>query len=122
MELKIWTDALAGWLVVTTLAGAQPAPDTILERNCLGCHREQRLPDNLIYRRYLLKYSSADRIEKALTAYLKHPSRQTSIMPAEFFLRFPMREPVTLEDQALRQSVRRYIDYFDVRKRLRLEK
>ncbi len=102
-------------------AAAQPPADPVLERNCLECHREQKLPDNLIYRRYLLKYSSLERIEKALVSYLRHPSEATSIMPAEFFLRFPLREPIELADDALHQSVQKYIQYFDIRKKLRLE-
>jgi len=131
MELNIKHRAskiLAGMLALlatTTIAVSQPASDPasdpILERNCLGCHREQRLPDTLIYRRYLLKYSSTNRIEKALANYLKHPSQSTSIMPAEFFLRFPMREPTQMDDATLHENIRRYLNYFDVRKRLRLE-
>jgi len=114
-------------LLSTFATAAHPSADPAvsvdpqLEHYCLECHREQRLPDNLIYRRYLIKYSSRARIEKALMAYLKHPSEKRSIMPAEFFLRFPMREPIKLEDSVLRENIQRYIDYFDVRKRLRLE-
>jgi len=114
--------AVSLWLMLPVAASARTPADAMLERNCLECHREQKLPDNLIYRRYLLKYSSRQRIEKALVEYLKHPSRKTSIMPVEFFLRFPMREPIKLDDTALHESVRKYIDYFDIRKRLQLEK
>ncbi len=108
------------------LSAQSPAPSAVtvaqLEEKCLACHREQRLPDNLIYRRYLLKYSSPQRIEDALVAYLQHPSRERSIMPSEFFLRFPMKYANDLSPAQLRELVRRYIDYYDVRKRLRLEK
>ena len=101
---------------------SQTPVDPMLEANCLGCHREQKLPDNLIYRRYLLRYSSPERIEKALVTYLRHPDKSHSIMPSEFFLRFPLKDPSKLEDTALRESIRKYVEYFDVRRRLRLEK
>jgi len=100
---------------------SQPPADPLLERNCLACHREQKLPDKLIYHRYLLKYSSPERIEKALTHYLKHPDAGASIMPSELFLRFPKKEPTHLDEKALHESVQRYLNYFDVRKLLRLE-
>jgi len=107
------------------LFGQSPAPSAVttaqLDENCLACHREQRLPDNLIYRRYLLRYSSPQRIEDALVAYLQHPVKERSIMPAEFFLRFPIKYANKLSPQMLRSHVRAYIDHFDVRKRLRLQ-
>ncbi len=111
-------------LIVTlsTLLPAQTPVDPLLEANCLGCHREQKLPDNLIYRRYLLQYSSPERMEKALMTYLRHPDKAHSIMPSEFFLRFPLKYPLKLEDAELRESVQKYVEYFDVRRRLRLEK
>jgi len=95
---------------------------TLLEENCLSAHREQKLPDNLIYRRYLLKYSSSERIESALTAYLKNPRKERSIMPREFFLRFPMKYPLSLDEASLHESIRTYIRRFDVKRRLQLEK
>ena len=107
---------------LSTLLLAQAPVDPVLEANCLGCHREQKLPDNLIYRRYLLRYSSPERIEKALVTYLRHPDKAHSIMPSEFFLRFPLKYPLKLEDAELRESVQKYLEYFDVRRRLRLEK
>jgi len=42
-------------------------------------------------------------------------------MPSEFFLRFPMKEPTRLDEKTLHESVRRYLEHFDVRKLLRLE-
>ena len=107
---------------LSTLLPAQPPVDPVLEANCLGCHREQKLPDNLIYRRYLLRYSSPERIETALIAYLRHPDKSHSIMPSEFFLRFPLKYPLKIEDAVLRESVQKYLEYFDVRRRLQLEK
>ncbi len=74
-----------------------------------------------IYKRYLLKYSTKSRIEEALYDYLKNPRQQNSIMPAPFFLKFPMKEPTKMDEKILRKNIRAYIDYFDPRKRLRLE-
>jgi hypothetical protein len=112
MVLGIW---------MTMLISHAAEPDTMLDENCLACHREQKLPDNLIYRRYLLKYSSPARIENALTVYLKAPSKSRSIMPKEFFLRFPIKYPTDLNDAELKQSIQAYMERFDIKRRLRLE-
>ncbi len=119
LKLRVWI-LMAIWVGFVGMADAGSGRDPVLERDCLGCHREQRLPDNLIDRRYLLRYSSARRMERALVAYLRHPTRQTSIMPSEFFLRFPMKAPSTLGPKTLRDRVRRYLRAFDVRQKLRL--
>jgi len=97
---------------------AQMPTDPVLDKNCLSCHKMQKLPDNLIYRRYLLRYSSPKRIEAALVAYLQHPSQRSSIMPAEFFLRFPIKSRTNLDIDTLRENIRRYIDHYDIRKYL----
>jgi hypothetical protein len=111
-----------GLWMMGNFAAANSAPDAVLERNCLACHEEQKLPDNLIYRRYLIRYSSQENIQKAMTNYLEHPDKNSSIMPAEFFLRFPMKEASGLNRTEMDDSIRRYMDFFDVRKRLRLKK
>ena len=92
-----------------------------LQQTCLACHQKHQIPSGLIYKRYLLKYSTKARIEEAIFTYLKHPGQHTSIMPAPFFLKFPMKEPTTMTDKTLRENIRAYIDYFDPRKRLILE-
>jgi hypothetical protein len=92
-----------------------------LQQDCLLCHQKSQIPSGLIYKRYLLKYSTKSRIEEALYDYLKNPRQHNSIMPAPFFLKFPMKEPTKMDEKILRKNIRVYIDYFDPRKRLRLE-
>jgi hypothetical protein len=93
-----------------------------LENNCLNCHRAQQIPDSLIYRRYLLKYSTDDRIQKVLFAYLKDPKKINSIMPAPFFLKFPMKEKMTLEDEILQKNIVNYVQKYNIKNKLILEK
>ena len=54
--------------------------------------------------------------------YLRHLDKAHLIMPSEFFLRFPLKHPLKLEGAELREGVQKYLEYFDVRRRLRLEK
>ena len=56
-----------------------------LEKECLRCHQNQQIPNKLIYKRYLKKYSTSKRIEKMMLQYLKNPQKEHSIMPPQFF-------------------------------------
>ncbi len=90
----------------------------LLEENCLQCHKKQQIPTGLIYKRYLMKYSTPERISNAIESYLQHPQKKHSIMPPQFFLKFPMKEPTKLSPWMLRESVRAFIKRYDVRRRL----
>ena len=107
------------WGVLIAAVGTH-ADDTVLKKRCLACHIEQKIPSDLIYRRYLMRYSTPDRIEKAMLAYLRSPQRTHSIMPPQFFLKFPMKPPTTLDEERLKEAIRAYISTYDIRKRLRL--
>ena len=98
------------------------AQSNTLEYDCLSCHKAQQIPSNLIYRRYLMKYSTDDRMQKAIFKYLKNPNKATSIMPTQFFLKFPMKKPLSLDDKTLKRDIQNYLKKFDVKKRLILGK
>ena len=89
-----------------------------LQKECLQCHIEQQIPSALIYRRYLMKYSTFERMEKAIFAYIKNPDKKHSIMPPQFFLKFPMKELSTLDEDALQKMIKSYLNTFDVKKKL----
>jgi hypothetical protein len=91
-----------------------------LQKECLQCHVEQQIPSALVYRRYLMKYSTVERMEKAIFSYIKNPDQKHSIMPPQFFLKFPMKEVSTLDDDTLQKMIKRYLNTFDVKKKLTL--
>ncbi|MEA1954239.1 MAG: hypothetical protein U9O24_07580 [Campylobacterota bacterium] len=86
-----------------------------LEKACLSCHKAQQIPNKLIYRRYLMKYSTTSQMHKVIYSYLKNPTTQQSIMPPQFFLKFPRKEASHLEDVQLKELIREYLDRFDIR-------
>jgi len=88
-----------------------------LQKECLQCHVEQQIPSALIYRRYLMKYSTFERIEKAMFLYIKTPDQKHSIMPPQFFLKFPMKEVSTLDENTLQKMIKSYLNTFDVKKK-----
>ncbi|MCF6245704.1 MAG: hypothetical protein L3J43_11810, partial [Sulfurovum sp.] len=54
-----------------------------LENSCLACHKSEQIPSHMIYKKYLLKYSSKARIEAAMYKYLKSPKKSNSVMPPQ---------------------------------------
>jgi len=93
-----------------------------LDTKCLSCHIQQKIPSSMIYKKYLLKYSTKENISKAMYDYLKAPSKDISIMPKPFFDKFPIKSPITLDDKQLKDLIMLYIDKYDLTKKLVLEK
>jgi hypothetical protein len=89
-----------------------------LKRNCINCHIEQKIPSELIYRRYLQKYSTHNSIRKKLFSYLKNPNKKSSIMPKQFFLKFPEKKALDMNETHLKESIDAYLNYFDIKNRL----
>ena len=107
--------------VLLLTSGIYAQTDT-LEHDCLSCHKAQQIPSKLIYRRYLMKYSTEERIENAIFTYLKNPKKSMSIMPPQFFLKFPMKEALSLKDEKLHENIKAYLKVFDIKQKLILEK
>lgn len=103
-------------LSTSTLFAKEPSKN--LQKNCLNCHLKQKIPSELIYRRYLRKYSTHSAIKETLLSYLKNPSKKTSIMPKQFFLKFPEKEALDMNETVFAESIDAYLEYFDVRKKL----
>ena len=84
--------------------------------SCLACHAKNQIPNQLIYKRYLMKYSTEKNIEKAMIEYLKNPDQKNSIMPSAFFTKFPMKKAMT--EKNLKDKIREFIKLYDIKKRL----
>ena len=93
-----------------------------LEKACLSCHKVQKIPSDLIYRRYLLRHSSTAKIEEAILSYIQDPKKENSIMPIQFFMKFSIKKAMHDESSSLRQEVKAFIQTFDLKKKLILEK
>ena len=91
------------------------ADNIALDKDCLNCHKAQQIPSELIYKRYLMQYSTEDSIENAMFNYLEHPNKEDSIMPPQFFLKFPMKKLLNLDKQKVRKNIQAYIQTFDIK-------
>ena len=112
--------ALFFMVMVFTLSAGES--QNVLTQYCFSCHNEQQIPDNLIYKRYLMKYSTNERMNEAMFDYLKDPKKEHSIMPAPFFLKFPMKKKMHLDEKVLHEAIQAYLRKYDMKKRLVLDK
>lgn len=108
------------FVLFVTFAQGKEAPP-LVQQNCLNCHMQQKIPSEFIYRRYLMKLSTKKRITKHLFGYLKNPKIENSIMPKQFFLKFPKKKALDLNDTILEESIEQYLNYFDVQRKLNLK-
>ena len=91
-----------------------------LKKTCLKCHIEANVPNEVVYKRYLLKYSSKGKMRKAMVSYLKNPTKQKTIMPTRFIDIFGLKETMKLSDAELDKYVNELIDMYDVKNKLYL--
>lgn len=103
---------------ISTFASESSKLSVKLETKCLKCHIREQIPTELIHRRYLMKYSTKDEMQKAIFNYIKNPKKENSIMPPPFFFKFPMKEQIDLDDTELKEYISDFLDYLDVKKRL----
>lgn len=103
-------------LIFTSIAAKFPEStnEIALQNQCLRCHNAQQIPDELIYRRYLMVYSTSARMQEAIFAYIKNPDKKNSVMHHPFFFKFPMKEKSDIEDDLLKKMIKEYLKTFDV--------
>lgn len=90
-----------------------------LDKYCLNCHIKNRLPTELIYKRYLMKYSTDKNMKKAIFYYLKNPDPKNSIMPQEFFLKFAPKRTIDINDTKAQTLIEQFLKKYDIKKRLK---
>jgi len=112
---------ILGFLSLFLYAQESNTQEQVFVNTCLSCHQQQQIPSNLIYKRYLMKYSTNKGMEEAMFIYMKDPKKEHSIMPAPFFLKFPMKEKIDLDDDTLRKHIKTYLNLFDIKKKLMLK-
>jgi hypothetical protein len=59
-------------------------------------------------------------MQKNILEYLKSPSQPNSIMPKQFFLKFPMKRRSDINSSLLERDIKEYLRYFDIKNRLKL--
>jgi hypothetical protein len=76
---------------------------------CTVCHETAAPPFSLVYRRYLMLYSSKARIEKRMVNFLTAPSKKRSSMPEGMKNRFNPQEHPAFDAQTVHKAVKALI-------------
>jgi len=105
-------------LCVSTYGQESSIAKKQFQETCLKCHIQNQIPSELIYRRYLMKYSTNEAMTIAIAQYLKNPKDEDSIMPQQFFLKFPRKDALVLDDVNLTKNIGSFLETFDVKKKL----
>ena len=88
---------------------------------CNECHNNFTAPPyQKVYKHYLLKYSSKERIKNAMIDFLTSPATQKSAMPKGMKRRFNPNEHPVLESKVIEKAVESIIEREDMIKRLRI--
>jgi len=88
---------------------------------CFKCHEQQNIPFEMIYKRYLVKYSSNVDIKKAMLKMCKNPTIENSEVPRGFLRRFGVKSSCSLKDKELDNAIEELIDYYDIKKDIKIK-
>ncbi|RXJ83881.1 hypothetical protein [Arcobacter sp. CECT 8985] len=86
----------------------------VYEKNCISCHKTMPVSIDKYFYRYLLKYSSETAVKKAMIDYLKKPSKDSTVMPEAFILRFGIKKASKLSDKELKKAIDTYWEKYKV--------
>jgi 1,4-alpha-glucan branching enzyme len=99
------------WLTLVSTAGS-------FDRNCVPCHSQEGVPLRKTFMNALLIYSGEHNMKAGLKYFLRHPSRETSVMGEEYFKSHRLMPPSTLSDSELEEALNEYWERYKVIGRL----
>ncbi len=88
---------------------------------CAKCHDKKAPPFNIIYRKYLVTYSSKKRIKEKMVDFLLNPSDKKSILPQEMKKRFFPRTHPAYSISVAEKTVEKIIEKEDPIKKIKIK-
>ncbi len=106
-------------LLIAIILGSVDASENF-EEACIKCHKAKDIPSEILYRRYLIKYSSKEKIKSAMTKYLKNPSLKKTIMPQRYISKFGLKKASKLSDTQLSRHIDTLIEKYKIKNKMHL--
>lgn len=100
-------------ILIVSLSLALHAKD-MYEYNCVSCHEGMTITLDKFFFRYLLKYSSEERVKKALADYLKEPKAENSILEPSLIARIGVKKRTQLNEKELAEALNEYWERYKV--------
>ena len=97
-------------VLITNILYAQ----NIFQTNCLKCHNQTEL--TLFIKEYTLKYSSEQKIKKAIFKFLKYPTSNMPLMTFEFIRKKGYKTKSTLDDKNLKKAIDIYYGQYNMKR------
>lgn len=88
------------------------------ERRCEACHKVLPTSLQMMLKHYLLVYGGEKNVKAGLKHYLKHPSKEISVMSDLFIDNYGIKQRTTLNDRELEEALDIYWEKFKVIGRL----
>ncbi len=101
-------------LILIGLGMALSAQTSIFDRNCVSCHRREGVSLRRTFMNALLIYSGEQNMKAGLKYFLRHPSKETSVMGEEYFRTHRLKAPTTLTDSELDAALDTYWQRYKV--------
>lgn len=101
-------------LLIAIILGSVNASESF-EDACIKCHKAKDIPNEILYKRYLLKYSSKENIKSAMTKYLKNPSLKETIMPQRYISKFGLKKASKLSDEELSKHIDTFMRKYKIK-------
>ena len=84
------------------------------ERNCVGCHEDLPISLQRMFMNYLLVYGGEKNMKAGLKHYLKHPSKDISVMSGLFINSYGIKKKSDLSEKEIEASLNIYWDKYKV--------
>ena len=106
-------------LLLAVLLTSTVFSDDVYERNCIPCH--QALPTSLqqMFMSYLLVYSGEKNLKTVMKYYLRHPTKEMSVMSDLFIRTYGIKQKSYLSNEELDKAIDIYWDKFKVFNKLK---
>lgn len=87
---------------------------TLYERDCVSCHEGMTITLDKFFFRYLLKYSSEEKVKGAIVRYLQEPNAETSILEPWLIKRIGIKKRSSLDEKQLQEAVDTYWETYTI--------
>ncbi|WP_457608615.1 hypothetical protein [Nitratifractor sp.] len=88
--------------------GILSAGEGVFDRNCVPCHRREKVSLRRTFMNALLVYSGEKNMKAGLAYFLRYPSVSTSVMGEEYFRTHRLKAPTKLSDKELAEALDTY--------------
>ena len=101
------------------LLSASTEANNSFDKHCVSCHSRLSSSMQKIMMYSLLTYSGEKNVKMGLDHYMKHPSRDISVMPQQFLNEYGVKKHSKISQKELNEAINTFWDRYKVIGRLK---